>query len=53
MVVGGIAGQAGYLSFHSVKIILVAAIYDAVVAFGVFPFLRWANHDQDDYGRMR
>jgi rod shape-determining protein MreD len=53
VVVGGIAGQAGYLSFTSVKTVLVAALYDAVVAFGVFPFIRWANQDQDDYGRMR
>ncbi len=53
VVVGGIAGQAGYLSFHSVKVVVVAAIYDAVVAYGVFPFVRWANQDLDDYRRMR
>jgi rod shape-determining protein MreD len=53
VVVGGIAGQTGFLSFASVKIILVAAIYDAVVAYVIFPFVHWANHDQDDYRRLR
>lgn len=46
-VVGGIVGQAGYLSLTSVRIILIAAIYDALVAPLVFPFVRWANHDPD------
>ena len=45
VVVGGIAGQSGYLTLTSVRIVLVAAIYDAVVAPLVFPFVRWANHD--------
>jgi len=52
VVVGGIAGQAGYLSLTSVRIIIVAAIYDAAVAPLVFPFVRWANHDPD-YGYHR
>jgi rod shape-determining protein MreD len=51
VVVGGIAGQTGYLSFHSVKIVFVAAMYDSVVAYLVFPFVRWANHA--DFGRSR
>jgi len=46
-VVGGIAGQAGYLSLTSVRVIFVAAIYDSIVALAVFPFVRWANHDSD------
>lgn len=49
VVVGGIVGQAGYLSLTSLRIIIVASIYDAVVAPLVFPFVRWANHDPD-YG---
>jgi rod shape-determining protein MreD len=52
VVVGGIVGEAGYLSFTNVRIILVAAAYDAVVGFLVFPFVHWANHDPD-YGRAR
>jgi rod shape-determining protein MreD len=47
VVVGGIAGQAGYLSLTSVRVIIVAAIYDGLVAPLVFPFVRWANHDPD------
>ncbi len=54
VVVGGIAGEAGYLSLTSVRIIIVAAIYDALVAFAIFPFVRWANRDPDgDYRRTR
>jgi rod shape-determining protein MreD len=47
LVVGGIAGEAGYFSLTSVRIVLVAAMYDALVAPLVFPFVRWANHDPD------
>jgi rod shape-determining protein MreD len=54
MVVGGIAGGSGYLSLTSVRIVIVAAIYDALVAPLVFPFVRWANHDPDyGYNRRR
>jgi rod shape-determining protein MreD len=54
IVVGGIAGQSGYFSLTSVRIIIVAALYDALVALAVFPFMRWANHDPDgDYRRTR
>ena len=49
VVVGGIAGQAGYLTLTSIRIVVVAAIYDAAIAPLVFPFVRWANHDPD-YG---
>jgi rod shape-determining protein MreD len=51
VVVGGIAGQSGYFALTSVRIVLVAAIYDAVVAPLVFPFVRWANHDPDYHYR--
>jgi rod shape-determining protein MreD len=54
IVVGGIAGESGYFSLTSVRIIIVAALYDAVVAFAIFPFVRWANRDPDgDYRRAR
>ena len=47
VIVGGIAGEAGFFSLTSVRVILVAALYDAVVALAVFPFVHWANHDPD------
>jgi rod shape-determining protein MreD len=47
VVVGGVAGEPGFLTFHSVKIIIVSALYDAPIAFLVFPFVHWANHDRD------
>ena len=53
VIVGGIAGQSGYLSLTSVRIVIVAAIYDAAIAPLVFPFVRWANHDPDDGYRRR
>jgi rod shape-determining protein MreD len=54
VVVGGIVGEPGYLSLTSVRILIVAALYDAVVAPLVFPFVRWANHDPDmGYSRRR
>ncbi|MEX2256444.1 MAG: rod shape-determining protein MreD [Acidimicrobiia bacterium] len=49
VMVGGIVGQSGYLSLTSLRIVIVASIYDAVVAPAIFPFVRWANHDPD-YG---
>lgn len=52
VVVGGIAGQSGYLTLTSLRIVIVASIYDAVVAPLVFPFARWANRDAD-YGYRR
>jgi hypothetical protein len=47
VLVGGIAGEDGYLTVTSVRIVIVAGLYDALVAFAVFPFLHWANHDPD------
>jgi len=52
VIVGGIAGESGYLTLTSVRILIVAAIYDGVVAPLVFPFVRWANHNPD-YGFTR
>lgn len=47
VVVGAIVGESGYLSLNSVKIVIVAALYDALVAFVIFPFVRWAAQDAD------
>lgn len=52
--VGAVAGESGYLTGTTLRIILVAAIYDGVVALPVFAFAGWANHDPDmGYGRRR
>jgi rod shape-determining protein MreD len=47
VVVASIAGEDGLLNGHSVKIIVVAAIYDALLAPLIFPIGRWAAHDPD------
>jgi rod shape-determining protein MreD len=47
LVVGGIAGVDGFFTLTRVRIVVVAAVYDAVVAGVVFKFTRWANHDPD------
>ena len=47
VLVGAVAGEDGYLNLTSVRIVIVAALYDALVAFVVFPFLHWANQDPD------
>jgi rod shape-determining protein MreD len=41
--VGAIAGQDQLLALSSVRIILVASAYDALIAFAVFPIARWAT----------
>jgi rod shape-determining protein MreD len=47
VIVGGIVGEAGFLTFTSGRIVIVAAFYDAVISFLIFPFARWANSDPD------
>ena len=47
LVVGGIAGVAGFFTFKRALIVVAGAFYDAVVAGAVFKFTRWANHDPD------
>jgi len=47
VVVASIAGEDGLLNGHSVKVILVAACYDALLAPLIFPLGRWAAHDPD------
>jgi rod shape-determining protein MreD len=46
VVVASIAGD-DLLNGHSVKIIVVASLYDAVLAPVIFPIGRWAAHDPD------
>jgi rod shape-determining protein MreD len=47
VVVASIAGEDGLLNGHSVKIIVIASLYDAVLAPVVFPIGRWAARDPD------
>ncbi len=47
LVVGGIAGVYGFFTLTRARIVIVAAVYDAIVAGAVFKFTRWANHDPD------
>ena len=47
LVVGGIVGVDGFFTLTRVRIVIVAAVYDALIAPAVFKFTRWANHDPD------
>ena len=40
---GGLAGEEQLLAFRSVRVLLVATVYDALLAFAVFPVARWAT----------
>lgn len=41
--IGAVAGREELLSLTSVRVILVAGVYDALLAFVVFPIARWAT----------
>ncbi len=40
--VAAVAGQDGLFAGAAIRTVFVAALYDAVVALAVFPFVRWA-----------
>ena len=42
-----VAGQEGLFSGAAIRTVLVAAVYDALVALVVFPFVRWACGEPD------
>jgi rod shape-determining protein MreD len=44
VIVGSIVGEP-YFNANSLKIIVVAAFYDSLLALVIFPFVRWAVHD--------
>jgi rod shape-determining protein MreD len=46
--VGALAGQEQLLALDSVRIILIATAYDALLAFAVFPIARWATRPPRD-----
>lgn len=45
--VGALVGQNGLLSFETLKIVLIAAAYDALIAPLVFPVVRRAAREHD------
>lgn len=45
--IASIAGQDDLFTPTSFRILVTAAVYDALVAFVVFPFARWASGDHD------
>jgi len=47
LIVGGIAGRSDLFAVRNIQIVIVASLYDAVVAIAVFPFVRWAVRDAD------
>lgn len=47
IVIASIAGQEGLFTASSIRIVVAAAAYDALVAIVVFPFARWACGDHD------
>lgn len=40
IVVGGVVGQEGLLSMHGLQIVVVSAVWDAILAPLVFPVVR-------------
>lgn len=47
VVIAALAGQDELIDGYSARIVAIAAIYDAVMALLIFPFVHWAcgNHD--------
>jgi len=45
--IAAVAGQDALISGYSARIVVLAAIYDALLAVLIFPFVHWAcgNHD--------
>ena len=41
--IAALAGQDHLLALSSVRVILVASVYDALLAFAAFPTARWAT----------
>lgn len=45
--IAALAGQDDLLSLETVRIVATAALYDALVAIFIFPFVRWVCGDHD------
>jgi rod shape-determining protein MreD len=50
---GAIVGQSGFLSFASLKTVVIAALYDALIAPLVFPIVRRAAHEPETSATWR
>jgi rod shape-determining protein MreD len=46
ILIGGVAGRSELFSAHSIQVLIVASLYDAAVAYAVFPFVRWAARSE-------
>jgi len=42
LIVGGLAGHEELFALHNIQVLIVASLYDALMAAAVFPFVRWA-----------
>ena len=51
--VGALAGREEFLRVSSVRIILLASAYDALLAFVIFPLARWASRGVAQAGGWR
>ena len=49
ILIGGIAGHDELFAAHHIQVIIVSALYDAVLANAIFPFVAWAT--RTDVGR--
>jgi len=47
VVIAGVAGKNDLITGYSARIVVIAAVYDALLALLIFPFVHWAcgNHD--------
>lgn len=50
---GAVVGQPGFLSFDSLRIVLIASVYDAVIAVVVFPVVRRVARRDERSGAWR
>jgi hypothetical protein len=50
---GAIVGQSGMLSSDSLRIVLIAAVYDAIIAPVVFPLVRRAARREESPSAWR
>ena len=47
VVIAAVAGQEDLITGYSARIIVIAAVYDALLALLIFPFVHWACGDHD------
>ena len=48
VVIAAVAGQDELITGYTARVVVIAAVYDAVMALLIFPFVHWAcgNHDR-------